>query len=202
MALLRYVNHSYVRPLRFHSWGFEVYRYFGTFSRSMLSMFAPGPTPESVPSLCSAKSIKESQSQDVSSALTMFFLPLSLSLSLYLSLYAIYIYIIIYVYVCVCLWLSICLYIFFTLLYIIIYYCIYIYIYIYRYKSVQTSLSHSFSAPRNWPWETGCPSRGSSRRLGTCDSSRGFQWEILGKTMGKYSKTHLVGGFTPWFSVG
>ena len=33
--------------------GFEVYRYFGTFSRSMLSMFAPWPTP-SVPSMNSA----------------------------------------------------------------------------------------------------------------------------------------------------
>ena len=34
--------------------GFEVYRYFGTFSRSMLSMFAPWPTLESVPSIDSA----------------------------------------------------------------------------------------------------------------------------------------------------
>ena len=151
MALLTYVNHSYVRPLRCHGWGFEVYRYFGTFSRSMLSMFAPGPT-ESVPS-CSAKSIKESQSQDVSSDLIMFSY-----LCLSLSLYAIYIYIYyIYIYMCVCvcacvyanLYVYIYIYIHIFLNNILLHYCIlsyiivfisiylYIYIYIYIYIDIK-----------------------------------------------------------------
>ena len=124
----------------------------------------------------------------------VFLTSVSLSLSISLSMKFIYIYMCVCVYDYLYVYINICLIIY---IYILLHYCIlsyvivfisfYIYIYInmYRYKSVQTSLTHSFSAPRNWPWETGCPSRGSSRRLGTCDSSRGFQWEILGKTMGK-----------------